>query len=146
MDQGPDAPPITPVDRKAPARWSSFATGLGAFAVILLLGVGVWAFAPSDAPPITPPENVDELPYADGVMVEVDLPRLVMESYSPVDGRQEVEFRVRDSDLKYFDVVHLRAHSSIGLPTRVFYERDGDTYWAVYKEDAPANSAGEGGK
>ncbi len=62
----------------------------------------------------------------------------------PVDGQREVEFRVRDADLKYFDVIHLRAHSSIGLPTRVYYERDADGLWAVYKEDAPANNADEG--
>lgn len=124
MDQGPDAPRITQQEGRSRRFWSSTLTGVGAFALILLVGIGAWAFAPSDAPAITPPENVDELPYADGVMVEVDLPRLVLQSYAPVDGKTEVEFRVRDSDLKYFDVVHLRAHSSIGLPTRVFYERD----------------------
>ncbi len=146
MDQGPDAPTISQSTSRRVEPWPAVITGLGTFALILLIGLGVWAFAPSDAPAITPPANVDELPYADGVMVVVDLPRLVLESYSPVDGKREIEFRVRDSDLKYFDVVHLRAHSSIGLPTRVFYERDGDTYWAVYKEDAPANSTDEAGK
>jgi len=144
VDSGPGTPRTVLVDDPPRRPWSALLTGLASFTLVLLLGIGVWAFAPSDAAEIAPPENVDALPYVDGVMVEVDLPRLVLDAYDPVDGSTEVEFRVRDADLKYFDVVHLRAHSSIGLPTRVFYEKDGDTYWAVYKEDAPANNAEEG--
>lgn len=146
MDHGPDAPRIARTDTQGRTPWSRWLTGLGSFALILLVGLGVWAFSPSDAPAITPPDNVDELPYVDGVMVEVDLPRLVLEAYEPVDGSSDIVFQVRESDEKYFDVVHLRAHSSIGLPTRVYFEKDGDTYWAVYKEDAPANSADGGGE
>lgn len=145
MDSGPEAPRTELVDDPPRRPWPGLVTGLGAFALILLVGLGVWAFAPSDAAEIRPPDNIDELPYVDGVMVEVDLPRLVLDAYEPVDGATEVEFRVREGDERYFDVVHLRAHSSIGLPTRVFYEQEGDTYWAVYKEDAPANNADEGG-
>lgn len=121
--------------------WSAALTAAGTFCLIMMIGIGAWLFAPSDGASIQPPLNVDLLPHIDGVLVEVDLPRLVLDAYEPLDGEREIEFRVRDSDLQYFDVVHIRAHASIGLPTRLYYERDGDTIWAVYKEDAPVNSA-----
>lgn len=140
------ADPVPPVIAEAPkARpWPAFRSGIGIFALVLLLGIGGWLFAPSQMASIQPPTNVDELARIDGVLVEVDLPRLVLDAFRPLDGAREIQFRVRERDLRYFDVVHLRAHSSIGLPTRLFYEREGDVYWAVYKEDAPANSSGDG--
>jgi hypothetical protein len=145
VDRGPDAPRIAHAEHGGRGVHRAI-TALAAFAVIILVGVSAWAFAPSQADAIRPPDNLAELPYVDGVMIEVDPPRLVLDAYTPIDGQREVEFRVRDEDLKYFDVVHLRAHSSIGLPTRVYYERDEDGLWAVYKEDAPANNADEGGE
>ena len=39
-----------------------------------------------------------------------------------------------------FDIAHLQSHSSVALPTRLYLERSGGRYFAVYKEDAPANS------
>lgn len=44
----------------------------------------------------------------------------------PPGHGERLTLRVRDEDLRYFDVMHLRAHSSIGFPTRVYYERDGN--------------------
>ncbi|NQU37872.1 MAG: hypothetical protein HQ526_09810 [Actinobacteria bacterium] len=143
MDRGRDADPIELADHPEDHRpWSPLSTGLATAALVILASISVWLFAPSDAIEIQPPTNLASLPYVDGVMVEVELPDLVMDAYTPVDGQTELDFKVRDADTQYFDVVHLRAHSSIGLPTRLFYEKDGDTLWAVYKEDAPANSAG----
>ena len=46
-------------------------------------------------------------------------------------------------DDRYFDLAHIQSHSSIALPTRIYFERDGDRYYARFKEDAPANSGGE---
>ena len=43
-----------------------------------------------------------------------------------------------------FDIAHLRSHSSIGLPTRIFYLEENGKRYAVYKVDAPANSRREG--
>ncbi len=141
MDQGSDAAQVVLADHPDERRqWPAFLTTIASFAMIVLVSMGVWLFAPSDASDIQPPANLASLPYVDGVMVEVDLPNLVMDAYSPLNGQQELRFKVRDSDTQYFDVVHLRAHSAIGLPTRLFYEQDGDTLWAVYKQDAPANS------
>lgn len=113
-------------------------------AVVLLVGVGAWLFAPSDLGELQPPPNLSSFEFVDGVVSEVALPTVTIESYTPLDGVSTITFGVRDGDLRYFDVVHLRAHSSIGLPTRIYYERDGDRLWAVYKEDAPANSGGAG--
>lgn len=141
MDEGHDAPTIAlaqPHERHKP--WPALMTGVTTFALILLISVGGFLFAPSDATAPQPPANVDSLPYVDGVLVVVELPDLVLDAYDPINGEQELSFKVREADSQYFDVVHLRAHSSIGLPTRLFYEEEGGQRWAVYKEDAPANS------
>lgn len=113
-------------------------------AVTTLVGVGVWLFAPSDLGELQPPPDLASYEFIDGVVSDVSLPTVTIEGYEPLEGATSVSFGVRDGDLRYFDVVHLRAHSSIGLPTRIYYERDGERLWAVYKEDAPANS-GAGG-
>ncbi|MFP5452141.1 MAG: hypothetical protein ACLGG9_10400, partial [Thermoleophilia bacterium] len=110
--------------------------------VTALVGVGAWLFAPSELGELAPPPDLASYEYVDGVVSDVSLPTVVLESYTQVDGANSITFGVRDADLRYFDVVHLRAHSSIGLPTRIYYERDGDRLWAIYKEDAPANSGG----
>lgn len=106
----------------------------------ILLGVGIWLFAPSDLTEVQPPPDIESYAYVDGVLSEVELPTLSMNAYEAINGSTELTFVVPDENLQYFDVVHLRAHSSIGLPTRVFYkEQDGELI-AVYKIDAPANS------
>jgi hypothetical protein len=109
-------------------------------ALTMLLGVGLWLFSPSDTGEIQPPPDIESYEFVDGVLSEVELPILVMNSYTPVDGETNLTFTVPDENLRYFDVVHLRAHSSIGLPTRLYFQRDGDELIAVYKIDAPANS------
>lgn len=115
--------------------------GLTALA-IGLVSILAWLFGPGAAAPKAP-VDVASLPSADGTLVVVDLPRLVLKTFRPVDGKREVEFTVREADRANFDVAHLRSHSSIGLPTRVYFEREGGRYFAVFKEDAPANSSRE---
>ena len=109
---------------------------------IAMLSVLIWLFGPSPTEPKAP-VNVAALPSTDGTLVVVELPRLVLRTFRPLDGRRDVEFSVREADEANFDVAHLRSHSSIGLPTRIYYVQEKDTLYAVYKEDAPANSRRE---
>lgn len=110
----------------------------------LFLGVMLWLFG-SAPPELERPVNIESLPSVDGTLLEVDSRKLVLEPFRALDGKDEVTFRIRKADAGHFDIAHLRSHSSIALPTRLYYERDGDTYYAVYKEDAPANSRREAG-
>jgi hypothetical protein len=109
--------------------------------VTIMVGAGAWLFAPSSTGIAQPPPNLEQYDYLDGVLVEVDLPQLIMNSYEPVDGESRITFRVPDASLQYFDVVHLRAHSSIGLPTRIYYDDLDGELIAVFKTDAPLNSS-----
>jgi hypothetical protein len=107
---------------------------------VVFLGIVVWLFGSTPAE-VARPANVASLPSVDGTLLVVESDRLVLDTFTPIDGKQEVEFTIRPRDASHFDLAHLRSHSSIALPTRLFYERDGDEFFAVYKEDAPANSA-----
>jgi hypothetical protein len=109
--------------------------------VTIMVGAGAWLFAPSSTGIAQPPPNLEQYDYLDGVLVEVDLPQLIMNSYELVDGESRITFRVPDASLQYFDVVHLRAHSSIGLPTRIYYDDLDGELIAVFKTDAPLNSS-----
>ena len=121
-------------------RWLIFA----AAGVTLILLVGLfWLFRPGDGAPEAP-VDVFSLPTVDGTLVVVEPPRLVLKPFKPVDGQEELEFTIREQDQKNFDIAHLRSHSSIGLPTRLFYLEEGGKRYAVYKTDAPANSSREG--
>lgn len=135
--------PVTLADHPSPHDpWRRTTTTLGTVALALLIGVGAWLFAPSELGELQPPPDLGSYKYVDGVMTRVDLPVLELDAYTMVDGSDQLTFHVKEADLRYFDVVHLRAHSSIGLPTRLYYEREGGKLWAVYKVDAPANSGG----
>ena len=92
------------------------------------------------------PVDVFDLPTMDGTLVVVEPPKLVLSAFKPVDGQEEIEFTIRDQDKRNFDVAHLRSHSSIGLPTRIFYLEEGGKRYAVYKTDAPANSSRDAGR
>jgi hypothetical protein len=118
-------------------RWLVWTIVVGGLVVLAAL---FWLFRPGgeDA---QAPVDVFDLPTIDGTLVVVEPPKLVLKAFKPVNGVQELEFTIRDQDKKNFDIAHLRSHSSIGLPTRLFYlEEDGKRY-AVYKTDAPANSS-----
>jgi hypothetical protein len=89
------------------------------------------------APPA--PVNLQDLPRVDGTLLVVEDDRLVMEPFEPLEGKDEITFELRDAYRQNFDLAHLRSHSSVAIPTRIFYRKDGDAYVAVYKQDAPAN-------
>lgn len=112
----------------------------GSAAVLASLGL-LLLFGPGGGEPNAPP-NLNSLQHVDGTLVVVEERRLVLEPFEPVDGRTEIEFAIREEDARYFDIAHLRSHSSVALPTRLYYEKSGDGYFARYKEDAPANSSG----
>ena len=108
---------------------------------LALLGGLLWLFSPGGEDPQAPPGLAD-LPRMDGTIVEVEESALVMRPFEPVDGQEEVTFLIQPENREEFDFAHLRSHSSIGLPTRIFYERENGRMYAVYKMDAPANSVG----
>lgn len=139
----PDMQPVA-LDTPPHRRTRPWLVGVVTAALAVLVGVGGWLFAPSDLGELQPPPDLASYEFIDGVVSDVSLPTVTIEGYEPLEGATSVTFGVRDGDLRYFDVVHLRAHSSIGLPTRIYYERDGERLWAVYKEDAPANSGADG--
>ena len=108
---------------------AALAVCLAAVGLILLFGGG------SSEP--SKPASAADLPYIDGTLVVAEETRLVLR---PTDGSAEVNFTIRPEDVGNFDIAHLQSHSSVGIPTRIFYEEEGGTKYAVYKEDAPVNS------
>ena len=107
---------------------AAIAVCLAAVGLILLFGGG------SSEP--SKPASAQGLPYIDGTLVVAEETRLVLR---PADGSPEVTFTIRPEDVSNFDIAHLQSHSSVGIPTRIYYEEDGGTRYAVYKEDAPVN-------
>jgi hypothetical protein len=107
--------------------------------LVALVGL-VWLFGPGDDSG-TGGVDTSGLEQVDGTLVVVENTRLVLRAFEPLDGQSEIEFTIREDDLQNFDIAHLQSHSAVALPTRIYYEKDGGTYYAVYKEDAPANSA-----
>lgn len=130
------------LDRATATRRGRVLTTTAAALLALFLGCVVWLFG-SAPPEIERPANVASLPSVDGTLLVVEPDRLVLDAFEPLDGDAEIEFTIRDADRGHFDLAHLRSHSSIALPTRLFYEQDGGEYFAVYKEDAPVNSMRE---
>ena len=58
------------------------------------------------------------------------------------DGGGAIErFAVRPIDRRTLDLGHLQTHMAQGLPSRVFYESDGDLRYAVRVDDLPAPTA-----
>ena len=127
-EQGPPADP----DYQPPRLkflLAGIVVALAAVGVILLFGGG------SSEP--SKPASAQDLPFVDGTLVVADETRLVMR---PFDGGAEVQFTIRPEDVGNFDIAHLQSHSSVGIPTRIYYDEEGGTKYAVYKEDAPVNS------
>ena len=106
---------------------------------LLLVASVVWLFSGEGSQP-EPPANVESFATIDGTLVEIDDNLLTMEPFEPLDGKKTLKFVIRPKDADQFDLAHLRSHSSIGLPTRIFYEEDDGTLYAVFKEDAPVNT------
>lgn len=130
-EQREPGPP--PGDEYKPPRLKFLLAGivvsLAAVGLILLFGGG------SNEP--SKPASAEGQPYMDGTLAVVEESRLVLR---PADGGEEVEFTVRPEDVGNFDIAHLQSHSSVGIPTRIYYEEEGGTKYALYKEDAPVNS------
>ena len=102
---------------------------LAAVGLILLFGGG------SSEP--SKPASAQDLPFVDGTLVVAEETQLVLR---PSDGGAEITFTIRPQDVGNFDIAHLQSHSSVGIPTRIYYEEEGGTKYAIYKEDAPVNS------
>ena len=134
-----DDPTPRYVARSPKQRAIIIAAALGLIAVISLL---VWLFSPGGSEP-GPPIDLADVPFVDGTLVVVDPPRLVLRTSG--DNQEEMAFTIREQDMGNFDVAHLRSHSSIGLPTRLYYLESEGKLFAVYKEDAPANSSRQDG-
>lgn len=113
---------------------------VGGTAALLASAGLLLLFGPGGGEPNAPP-NLSSMERVDGTLLVVEDRRLVLEPFEPLDGREEVEFEIREEDTRYFDIAHLRSHSSVALPTRLYYEKSGGRYFARYKEDAPANSS-----
>jgi hypothetical protein len=109
--------------------------------IALLAGLG-WLFSAEGTAPAAP-ENLADLPRVDGTLNVVEADRLVMTLFEPLDGQSEVEFIVPEKYAGNFDLAHMRSHSSVGIPTRIYYldQKQDGAYVAVYKADAPANSS-----
>ena len=118
-----------------------FGGALGA--ALLSFALLIWLFSPGESE-VEAPANIDQLEQIDGTMLVAEDDELVMRPFEPFEGQEEITFVVNEANQKNFDLAHLRSHSAIGLPTRVFFRRKGDQLIAVYKEDAPANSADSG--
>ena len=111
-----------------------------ALGIVLVVLVALFLLFRGSSPPAAP-VNVEDLPRVDGTLTAVEDDRLMMQPFEPLDGDVEIEFELREAYKQNFDVAHLRSHSAVGIPTRIYYRRDGDVYVAVYKTDAPANIA-----
>jgi hypothetical protein len=135
-----DTEHISIVDSVPTPKFLQIPVALLTISLTAFLGIGIWLFAPSDTGEVKPPPGLESFQYVDGVMTKVELPRLVMKSFTDVEGKSNLEFSVPESSLRFFDVVHMRAHSSIGLPTRIYFKEVDGKLIAVYKTDAPANS------
>jgi hypothetical protein len=137
LDHSPRPP--GPFERRAATPRGRALLATGGALLTLFLGITLWLFG-STPPEIERPAGIESLPSIDGTLLVVESDRLVLDAFTQLDGDDELEFTIRPEDASHFDLAHLRSHSSIALPTRLYYERDGDTLYAVYKEDAPANS------
>lgn len=124
---------------RAPRRGVLIASGV---LVVLLAASVFWLFSGEGSAP-EPPADVESYETVDGTLVDVEEDRLVMEPFEEVGGSDRLEFTIREQDADQFDLAHLRSHSSIGLPTRLFYEEVDGTLYAVYKEDAPVNTGAD---
>lgn len=114
-------------------RSGALIAGAAAISLLLYLFTG-----PSGAP--EPPANLDSLEFADGTLTLVEERRLRLRPLSNDGARRELEFVIRNSDAKFFDIAHMQSHSSVALPTRIYFVRDGGRRLARYKADAPVNS------
>lgn len=123
------------MSRPRGTRWRRNAALLGvaaACSALLFLFLG-----PTRAP--EPPPGLSSMAFADGTLTVVEDDRLVLEPFA-AGARGALRFIIRPEDERYFDIAHVQSHSSVALPTRIYYERSGTRLYARFKEDAPVNS------
>lgn len=77
----------------------------------------------------------------EGRLTVVERDRLVLDTAEAVDGRNQVELSVRPQDAEAVDVIHLKDHATQGLPSRIFYEQEGEARYAVGQQDADTSPA-----
>ena len=75
-------------------------------------------------------------PSLEGRIVVAEPDRLVINTSEPIDGQGQFELVVRPQDAAGVDVPHLLVHASDGLPSRIYYEQEGKTRYAVGQQDA----------
>jgi hypothetical protein len=134
-------------DRRPPSRRNPrivWAAVLGGALVSLAILIALFSGSSENTTPppafVTDTTAAPQVQRVDGTLSVVSEERLVLEPFS---GGAEMEFTILPEDLPNFDIAHMQSHSSVALPTRIFYERSGDRLIAKYKEDAPANSRRE---
>jgi hypothetical protein len=111
---------------------------LGITALVIIAGLFLLFSGSSESTAEVPEETLSQMQYADGTLSVVESDRLVMQ---PLEvGAAEMEFVIAEADLPNFDIAHMQSHSSVALPTRIYYEAQGDILYARYKEDAPVNT------
>ncbi len=71
----------------------------------------------------------------DGIVVNAQQGTVVMSANRPFEGKTQVTFEIRPRDAAAVDIQHMQQHAQQGLQTRIFYERSGDTLYAVRQED-----------
>jgi len=126
------------VPRPSWMRGPSFRLMVAHFAVAAVVGLW-WLFGASTALP-RPPPDLASLPHVDGTLAVAEPDRLVLRPLRPGPGRGEITFAVRSRERGSFDLQHLRSHAALGVPTRIYYRRDGTRLLALFKDDAPVNS------
>ncbi len=78
--------------------------------------------------------GADRFQTVDGRLTAVDQTRLVLQ---PAAGGPPQTFAIRPIDVRELDIAHLQSHMAQGLPSRVIYEQDGATRYAVRVDDLP---------
>jgi hypothetical protein len=153
MSSKPFPPPSSPKsDGSTIARRRLIAVGV-IVGFVALVGLVILFSGSSEETAGPPPEvrtaaeentgSESGVQVVDGTLTVVETRRLVLEPFE--EGKGEMEFVITEEDAANFDIAHMQSHSSVALPTRLYYERDGDRLLAKYKEDAPVNSQQQDG-
>lgn len=131
----PDPPGGGPAsaDDYQPPRFAYIAIAV----TILVVAVGVALLFGGGSSEPAKPAATDEAAFMDGTLIVVEPNRLVLR---PADSGADVTFSIRPQHVENFDIAHLQSHSSVGIPTRLYYQETDGVKYAIYKEDAPVNS------
>ena len=115
------------MERKDLLRLAGFLVGLLAFTGVIMLVAGGGSGGPGGA------AGPRTQATADGRLTEVSAERLVLQ---PTDGSAPMTFAMRPEVARTIDLFHLQLHSRDQLPSRVYYETDGKSMYALRVDDA----------